>query len=99
MWGAKIDLKHAYFHLALSEAIRPYVRMQVGERQFQFLAACFGLSPLPQLWMSLMKVFTKKWRAVGFLVFIYLDDIMVISSSQVLLQKQLDVMLSDLEGG
>ena len=99
MWGAKIDLKHAYFHLALSEAIRPYVRMQVGERQFQFLAACFGLSPLPQLWMSLMKVFAKKWRAAGFLVFIYLDDIMVISSSQVLLQKQLDVMLSDLEGG
>jgi hypothetical protein len=99
MWGAKIDLKHAYFHLALSEKIRPYVRMQVGKRQFQFQAACFGLAPLPQLWMSLMKVFSKKWRGEGIIVFIYLDEILVVSSSKSLLQKQLDGMLLDLSAG
>ena len=44
MWAAKIDLKDAYFHLGLSTKIRPYVHMKIGEKTFQFNAACFGHS-------------------------------------------------------
>ena len=47
MWGSKIDLKHAYFHIALEEALRPYVRMKIGKKGCEFQSACFGLNVLP----------------------------------------------------
>ena len=96
-WAAKIDLRNAYFHLALSEDFRPYIRMNVGPRTFQFNAACFGLSTLPQLWMSIMKVFLKKWRSQGITVFIYLDDILLLGGSPSQVQNHLAILLEDLE--
>ena len=60
MWAAKIDLKHAYFHLEIAEALKPYICIQIEEKCFQFQAACFGMSTLPQQWQSVMKVFLKK---------------------------------------
>ena len=32
MWATKVDLKNAYFHLQLSEAIKPYIRMKIGKK-------------------------------------------------------------------
>ena len=55
-----MDLKHAYFHLGIADALKPYLCIQVEEKPFQFQAACFGLSTLPQQWQSVMKVFLKK---------------------------------------
>ena len=60
MWAAKIDLKHAYFHLGIAEELKPYICIQVEQKVFQFQAACFGMSTLPQHWQSVMKVFIKK---------------------------------------
>ena len=48
MWCAKIDLKHAYFHLGLSDQLREFVDLEVGENVYDFQAAAFGLSPLPK---------------------------------------------------
>ena len=39
--------------------------MKVGEDIFQFEAACFGISTLPQLWMEVMKVFSKDLEKKG----------------------------------
>ena len=72
MYACKVDLKHAYFHLGLAPELRPYVRINVGDRIFEFQAACFGLNQLPQLGMSVMKVFQKMWRQrVSFASFIW----------------------------
>ena len=62
MWACKVDLKHAYFHLGVGDELKPYLCVKVGDEVFQFQAACFGLSTLPQIWMNLMKVFQRKWR-------------------------------------
>ena len=97
MWGAKIDFKHAYFHLSLEERLKPYIRMKVGEDIFQFDAACFGISTLPQLWMEVMKVFQKIWRKRGILCFIYLDDILVINTTPKGVERDLQFMLQSLE--
>jgi hypothetical protein len=96
MWATKIDLQHAYFHLALSENIKKFVRMKIGNRVFQMEAACFGLSSLPYLWMQVMHVFLKKWRAQGLQVFIYLDDILLLAKSKTLAEKQTSQMVKDL---
>ena len=55
--------------------------MNVGDRIFQFKAACFCLNTLPQQWQSFTKVFQKLWRKIGILCFIYLDDILVLGTT------------------
>jgi hypothetical protein len=97
MWATKVDLKNAYFHLQLSEAIKPYIRMKIGEKIFQMEGACFGLSTLPYLWMEVMNVFLKKWRKQGLRVFVYLDDILLVSRSKTLAEKQTSILMKDLE--
>jgi hypothetical protein len=97
MWAAKIDLKHAYFHLGIADQLKPYICIQVEENVFQFQAACFGLSTLPQQWQSVMKVFLKKWRKQGIQTWVYLDDILLLGNSPKAVQKHLQIMLQDLE--
>ena len=92
MFAAKIDLKHAYFHLGLSETLKEYVVLKVGDRCFQFQGAAFGLSPLPQLWMLVMKTFSRLWRKKGILCFIYLDDILLVNTTPLGLERDLEFM-------
>ena len=99
MWATKVDLKNAYFHLELSQALKPFLRMQIGGTVFQMQGACFGLSTLPYLWMQVMGVFLKKWRKQGLLVFIYLDDILLLVKSCLLAAQQTQVILKDLRDG
>ena len=96
MWGAKIDLKHAYFHLGLSNTLKEYVVLKVGEKYYQFQGAAFGLSTLPQIWMMAMKTFSKLWRRRGNLCFIYLHVILVINNTPGGLEKDLEYTLHSL---
>jgi hypothetical protein len=93
MWAGKVDLKDAYFHLGLGDQLKPFIRLQVDTEIWEFQAACFGLSTLPQIWMSIMRVFQKIWRAKGLLVFIYLDDILVLGESPQAAKASLQVIL------
>ena len=97
MWAAKIDLKHAYFHLQIAEGLRPYMCIQVEQKVYQFQAACFGLSTLPQQWQSVMKVFLKKWRKQGISAWVYLENILLVGNGPQAVQKHLQIMLQDLE--
>lgn len=96
-WGAKIDLKNAYFHLEVATPLKPFLRLQVGQEIWQLEAAPFGLSTLPQLWMSLMKLLERRWRLQGHQVHIYLDDILVVGHNEQAVQKALQDMLQDLQ--
>ena len=97
MWAAKIDLKHAYFHLPMAEKMKPYLRLQVGQEVFQFQSACFGLSTLPQLWMSLMRVLQKEWRKQGIICFTYLDDILIVGTSETSVARSLEFVCNSLQ--
>jgi hypothetical protein len=98
-WGAKIDLKDAYFHLGVNESFRRYLHLDVGGKIYEFQAAPFGLSNLPQVWTLVMKTFLRKWRAENILVFIYLDDILLLGPTKDLVSQHLQTILHDLEGG
>ena len=97
MWGAKVDLKHAYFHLKNSARLLPYMRINIGENIYQFEAAVFGLNVLPQLFMMVMKVLQKIWREKGLLVFVYLDDILVLGTTRDQVANSLAQVLSTLD--
>jgi hypothetical protein len=93
---AKLDLKDAYFHLPVQKSFQKYLRMQVGKTQWEFLGAPFGLNTLPKLFMAVMKPLQKVWRSRGFMVFVYLDDIIVFGSTKTSVEKHLKCMVQDL---
>ena len=97
LFAAKIDLQHAYFHLGIHPSKRKYFRHQVGEKIWEFQAACFGLSILPELWMRVMKPLQKLWRAKGLLVYTYLDDILLLGETPSIVQKNLQIVLQTLQ--
>lgn len=97
LWASKIDLKNAYFHLALAPRLASYMNIKVGEKTFQFQSACFGISTLPYWWTMLMRTFQKKWRTMGIVVWIYLDDILIVSEKKEYLENDLKVVLQDLQ--
>lgn len=94
-WAAKIDLKDAYFHLALAKELFPFVHLQVG-KFWSFRQPALGISTLPQKFMSLMRVFEKLWRQRGIMCFIYLDDILVLGNNPPQVQKDLEYMVKTL---
>ena len=95
-WAVKLDLKDAYFHLELNSHLKQFVRLQVGEKQWEFSGACFGLSTLPKLFMSIMKPLQKIWRSKGLMVFVYLDDIILLAPSETQARKGLLELLETL---
>ena len=95
-WGAKIDLKDAYFHMAVDPALRPYLRMKIEQDLWEFQGACFGLNVLPYLFTRLIKPLEKIWRSQGILIFVYLDDILLLGASKKQVEKHLDVVTTTL---
>ena len=71
--------------------------IQVEQKVYQFQAACFGLSTLPQQWQGVMKAFLNKWRKQGISAWVYLDDILLVKNSTKAVQKHLQIMMLDLE--
>ena len=95
-WGAKIDLKDAYFHLAINEELKPYLRHKVGNDIWEYQAGPFGLNVMPQLFQSVMKVLESKWRKKGVQVYVYLDDILLLGPTEKILNKHLKIAVEDL---
>jgi hypothetical protein len=69
-WGVNLDIENAYFHLENSPSLKPYLRMMIAGRLFQLDGGVFGLSTMPYLWQKPMNTFLKKWRKLGYTVFI-----------------------------
>ena len=99
MWAASIDIKHAYFHMGLHPELAKYVVIEIDKVRYRFRSACFGLSPLPYLWMSIMNVVTKLARAAGILIYVYLDDIFILGSSQEQVRRHVQMVLNWLRQG
>ena len=95
-WGAKIDLKDAYFHLPVSQALRPYLCHKVGNQVWEYQAGPFGLNVMPQLFQKVMGLFERKWRKRGVQVYIYLDDILILGPTPNLLNQHLRIVVEDL---
>lgn len=95
-WGAKIDLKDAYFHIPIHGDLKPFLRHQVGDQVWEYQGGLFGLNIMPQIFMKVMKVFQKRWRQKGLLVYVYLDDILLIAPTPSILEAHLRVVVQDL---
>ena len=84
----KIDLKDAYFSVAITEEHRKYLRFRWGDQLYQFRACPFGLASAPRMFTKLMKPITPVLRRMGIKMVIYLDDMIFLHQDPVLLEIQ-----------
>ena len=96
LWATKIDLKDAYFHLGLGDALQRCVNLLVGQNIYRFVAAPFGLNILPELWTRLMRVLVSVWRKRGIQCFVYLDDILFVGKDKHKLETDMLYVLGTL---
>ena len=91
---ASLDLKDAYFQIPSHPSSRKLLRFTSEGTVYQFRALCFGLSTAPQ-------VFTRAFAAVsawahsnGIRLLCYLDDWLVLSSSEREAKPAVQLLLS-----
>ena len=80
--AVKLDLKDACFSVPLHQESQKYVKFQCKQQLYQFLCLCFGLVSAPRVFTKLMKVITAILRRLILLLILYLDDILLIATSQ-----------------
>lgn len=81
-WFARLDLKDAYLHVPLHPSIRHWFRYRMQGVIFQWKSLPFGFRDAPRMFQKLMVVALTPLRQQGVRLVIYLDDILLISSSE-----------------
>ena len=78
---AKIDIKHAYFHVPVAVEFRKYLKFRFNSKLYEFTSLPFGLSLAPWLFSKLMKPVVTYLRDGNFINSIFLDDIWLAGSN------------------
>src|SRR3989338_3910919 len=97
MWACKIDLKKGYFHVPIRQKDRRLLGFIFNGELYQFTCLPFGLSTAPRSFTKIMKEIVKKWRLQGLIIFIYIDDILLVGDSFIIVLENLNKIVSVLE--
>lgn len=81
-WMTKVDLKDAYLTVPVHLEHQKYLRFYWGNKLFQFSYLPFGLASAPRIFTKLLKPVIGHLRKQGIRFIIYLDDILIVSSSE-----------------
>ena len=80
-YPCKIDLKSAYFHMGIHPRDRPYLGVYVDGEFYRWCILPFGLNVAPREWQRLMQPILNAVRERGALVWVYLDDWLIIGNT------------------
>ena len=81
MWATSIDIKSAYLHWPISARDKPYLCFEYAGRYYQHQALPFGLSVAPREWQRAMQAVVNYMRNHGCLIWVYLDDFLLLGYS------------------
>ena len=79
---ASLDLKDAYFQIPIHGSSRKLLRFMSEGTVYQFKALCFGLSTAPQVFTRVFAAVSAWAHSRGIRLLCYLDDWLVLSSSE-----------------
>ena len=79
---ASLDLKDAYFQILIHQSSRKLLKFTSEVTVYQFRALCFGLSTAPQVFTRVFAVVSAWAHSHGIRLLRYLDDWLVLSSSE-----------------
>ena len=81
-WMVSIDLKDTYLQIQIHPASRRYLRFTAGGKTWQLRVLCFGLSTAPQVFTRVMAPVSGFLYQLGIRMLRYLDDWLILASSQ-----------------
>lgn len=87
-WGATLDLKDAYLHIAIEPSDRKWLGFSINGTTYRFRTLPFGLSTAPRTFTRVVKVIAEHLRKKGIFVFVYLDDWLLTAPTADLLREQ-----------
>jgi hypothetical protein len=79
---ASVDLKDAYYSVAIQKEFRKYLRFEWKEKLFEYTALPNGLSLAPRLFTKLLKPVFAALRLKGHVSTAFIDDSLLLGSSQ-----------------
>ena len=91
---ASLDLKDAYFQIPIHGSSRKLLRFMSEGTIYQFKALCFGLSTAPQVFTRVFAAVSAWAHARGIRLLRYLDDWLVLSSSEKKAKESIRELLS-----
>ena len=92
-----IDLKDAYFHVAVRPADRKFLRFTVEGEVFEFQVLPFGLSTAPRVFSRVVKALVAFLRKRGLKMFAYLDDWLIANKNFRCLVEQTSLAIRETE--
>ena len=91
---ASLDLKDAYFQIPIHRSWRKLLRFMSEGTAYQFKALCFGLLTAPQVLTRVFAVVSVWAHSHGIRLLWYLDDWLVLSSSEKEARQAVQSLLS-----
>ena len=91
---ASLDLKDAYFQIPIHGSSRKLLRFMSEGTVYQFKALCFGLSTAPQVFTRVFAAVSVWAHARWIRLLRYLDDWLVLSSSEKKVKESIRELLS-----
>ncbi|CAH1242611.1 Hypp6890 [Branchiostoma lanceolatum] len=80
-WMTSLDIQDAYFHIPIHPSFRKLLRFQFQSRLWEFQVCPFGLNCIPRAFTKITKPIIAVIRSQGIRIIIYLDDILILSTS------------------
>ncbi|KZS15145.1 Uncharacterized protein APZ42_019368 [Daphnia magna] len=96
-WFGKIDLRDAYLTVPVHPAHQRYLQLQWRDILYEFTCLPFGLSSAPWAFTKLLRPVAAYLLRRGIHLIIYLDDMLIISSSKDSLTRDFNFIKSLLE--
>ena len=96
-WATSTDLKDAYFHILVHPRDRKWLRFVWKDKTYQFRSLPFGLAPAPWAFTKITRELCMHTRQAGIRLRVYLDDWMILGSSQAQCLSHTDHILSRCE--
>ena len=73
-WAVSIDIRDAYLHVPMHQAVRKYLRFVVNKKVYQFTCLPFGLATSPREFTKLLRPVVSLLRQQGVKLHVYLDN-------------------------
>ena len=93
-WLISLDLQDAYLQVPVHPQSRRFLRFCLGSQVYKFRVLCFGLSSAPLVFTRVMALVSSVMHRSGFRILRYLDDWLVLGSSQLEITRARDFLLS-----
>ena len=73
-WTVSIDIRDAYLHVLMHQAVHKYLHFVVNKKVYQFTCLPFGLATSPREFIKLLQPVVSLLRQQGVKLHVYLDD-------------------------